>query len=77
MMESLLKSIGKKTLSSEKCRKDMGPARVGPEEGHKSYQRAGAPLLLRQAERLVVIQPEDENALRRPYFGFSVLKGDF
>lgn len=47
LMDSLLKSIGKKPLSSEKYRKDMGPVRVGPEEGHKNDQRAGAPFLLR------------------------------
>lgn len=46
-MDSLQKSIGEKTLSSEKHRKDIGPVRVAPEEGHKNDPRAGAPLLLR------------------------------
>ena len=37
----------------------------GPEEGHKDNQRTGAPPLLRQAEGSGLVQPGEENAVRR------------
>ena len=48
---------------------------VGPEEGHKNHQRAGASLLRGQAERVGVVQPGEEKAAGRPYCGLSVPKG--
>ncbi|GAB0190290.1 hypothetical protein GRJ2_001494300 [Grus japonensis] len=47
-----------------------------PEEGHEAAQRAGAPLLGRQAERLGVVQPGEEKAQGRPYCSLPVPKGD-
>ena len=47
---------------------------MGPEEGHKDDQRAGAPLLGRKAEGAGFIQLGEEKA-RRPPFGLPALKG--
>ena len=52
-----------------------GPVGVGLEEGHKDDQRAGAPLLWGQAERVGVVQPGEKKAPGRPCCGLSVLKG--
>ena len=45
---------------------------MSPEEGHEDYQRAGVPLLQRQAERVRVVQPGEERVLGRPYIGLLV-----
>ena len=37
---------------------------MGPEEGHKDGQRAGAPPLREQAERVGAFQPREEKAPR-------------
>ena len=47
----------------------------GDRGGHKSDQRAGAPLLWGNAERDGVVQPGEENAPGRPYCSLSVLTG--
>jgi len=49
-----------------------GPVGVGPEEGHKNYSRAGAPLLWGQTERVGAIQPGEEKAAGRPYHSLPV-----
>lgn len=46
-----------------------GPVEPGPEEGHKSDQKAGAPLLWRKAQTVCVIQPGGEKAPGIPYCG--------
>ena len=53
----------------------QGPGGVGPEEGHKDDQRAGAPLLWGKAERVGVVQPGGQKALGTPYSIFQYLKG--
>ena len=40
---------------------------VGPEEGHKNDQRAGAPLLQRQAEGVGLVWPGEEKAPGRSH----------
>ena len=47
---------------------------MGPEEGHKDDQRAGAPLLWRDAEGAAVLQPREEKALERLHHGLVVFK---
>ncbi|KAJ7399938.1 rna-directed dna polymerase from mobile element jockey-like [Pitangus sulphuratus] len=51
------------------------PVRAGLEEDHKDDQRAGAPLLQRQAERARAFQPGEEKALERPSYGLPVPEG--
>ena len=41
-------------------KKDRDLLGEGPEEGHKDDQRAGAPLLRRQAEGFGLVQPGEE-----------------
>lgn len=41
----------------------------------KAYQRAGTPLLLRQPEKIGVIQPGEGKAARRPYSDLPVSQG--
>jgi len=48
---------------------------MGPEEGHKDNQKAGAPLLWRQAEGVELVQPEKEKDPGRPRYGLPVFKG--
>jgi len=43
--------------------------------GQKNNLRAGAPFLQEQTEKVGVIQPGEEKAQRRPYYGLSVIKG--
>jgi len=50
-----------------------GAPEAGSEEDHKDDQRAGAPLLYRQAERAGV-QPGEEKDPERPYCGLPVSK---
>ncbi|PKU34585.1 rna-directed dna polymerase from mobile element jockey-like [Limosa lapponica baueri] len=52
-----------------------GPVGAGPAEGHKNGQRAGAPLLRGQAERVGGDQPGEEKAPGRPYNGLPVPEG--
>ena len=53
------------------------PVGAGPEEGHKNYPRAGAPLLQGQTERVEVVQLGGEKAAGTPYSGLLVLKGAY
>ena len=55
-------------------KKRRGPVGMGPEEGCKSDQRAGAPLLRGQAKRLRVVQSGEEKAPGRSYCSLPVLK---
>ena len=48
---------------------------VGPEEGHEDDQRARAPPIQRQAERVGVHQPGEEKAPGGPYSSLPVLEG--
>ena len=48
---------------------------MSPEEGHEDDQRAGAPLLRRQADRAAVLQPGEQKALGRPCSCLPVPKG--
>ncbi|KAJ7423584.1 rna-directed dna polymerase from mobile element jockey-like [Willisornis vidua] len=51
-----------------------GSVRAGAEKSHKNDQR-NIPLLLQgKAERVVVVQPEEETILGRPYASFPVSK---
>ena len=52
-----------------------GVVRLGPEEGHKDDQRAGAPPLRGQAESSGALQPGGMKVLRRPYSGLPVPEG--
>ena len=42
---------------------------------HKNAQRAGAPLLRGQSDRVGVVQPGEEKAPGRPYRGLSLPNG--
>ena len=55
--------------------KGHGAVGAGPEVGHKDDQRAGAPPLRGQAERVGVLQPGEEKAPRRPYSSLPVPEG--
>jgi len=48
---------------------------VSPEEDHKDDQRAGAPLLWRQAEGALAVQSGEEKAPGRPHYSLPVLEG--
>ena len=52
-----------------------GAVGAGPEEGHKSDQRAGAPLQWGKAERDGAVEPGEEKAVGRPYSSLPVPKG--
>jgi len=45
------------------------------QRGHEDAQRAGASLLLRQAEGAGLVQCEEEKAPERSHCGFPALKG--
>ena len=45
---------------------------MGPEEGHEDDQRAGAPLLWEQAERIWALLPGEEKAPGGPYSSLPV-----
>jgi len=45
---------------------------LGPEEGRYDDQRAGAPSLSGQAERVGALQPREEKTQGRTYSGFPV-----
>ena len=49
----------------------------GPEESNEDKQRAGAPLLWRQAEGIGLVQPGKEKAVGRPHLAFQYLKDDY
>lgn len=49
-------------------------AGASPERGHQGDQRAGAPLLWRQAERIRIVLPGKGNTLGRPYSTFHYLE---
>ena len=51
------------------------PVGAGPEEGLKTDQRAGTPLIGGKADRVGVVQPGEEKALRRHYSSLSVSEG--
>ncbi|PKU45669.1 rna-directed dna polymerase from mobile element jockey- hypothetical protein [Limosa lapponica baueri] len=51
-----------------------GPVGESPEECHEDDQRAGEPVLWRQVERVVVVQPGQEKAPGRPYSNLPVPK---
>jgi len=51
-----------------------GPVGASPEKDHEDDQRPGTPLLRRQAERVGVVEPGEEEAPRRPDYGLLVLK---
>ncbi|PKU35415.1 rna-directed dna polymerase from mobile element jockey-like [Limosa lapponica baueri] len=53
--------------SAQKGHRSVG---MGLEEGHQDDQRAGAPLLGRQADRFGVVQAREEKAPRRAYSPF-------
>jgi len=48
---------------------------VGPEEGHKSDQRAGVPLLRGKAEKDGAVQPGEEKTVGTSYCSLSVIEG--
>jgi len=48
-----------------------GPSGVGPNEGQKNNQRAGAPLLWGKTERVGAVQPGEEKAPGRLLWPFS------
>lgn len=48
---------------------------MGLEEGQEDGQRAGAPLLWREAEKVGIVQLVEENSLGKPYSSFPVPKG--
>jgi len=54
-----------------------GAVRVGSQESHKDDQRAGAPLLQTQTERVrrVFFQQGQERALGRPHYSLLIPKG--
>jgi len=52
-----------------------GPVGAGPEEGHKSYQRAGTPLLRGKSQGVGAVQPGEEKALGTPYSSLLVPEG--
>jgi len=55
-------------------RKDVG---VGPEDGHRDDQRAGALLLQRQVEGVGLVQLGEEKTMGRPHCSLPVLKGSY
>jgi len=48
---------------------------VCPEEGHEDYQKAGAPPIRGQAERVETLQPEEDKMPEGPYSGLPVPEG--
>ena len=49
---------------------------AGPEEGHKDDQRARAPPLQGQAERVGALQPREVKGPGGPYNSFLIPEGD-
>lgn len=43
-----------------------GPVGLSPEESHQDIQKAGAPLLWREVERVGLLQPGEEKVLQKP-----------
>jgi len=54
-----------------------GPVRAGPEEGHKSDQRDGTPLLGGKTERVGVVQLEKRRLQGDLTAAFQYLKGAY
>ena len=54
-----------------------GALGVGPENGHRNNQRAGAPLIWGQAEGAGLVQPEEEKVQRDVIAAFQYIKGAY
>jgi len=55
--------------------KRCGAFKKGPQESHEYDQRAGAPLLCRQAEGAGLVQSGEEKGAERHLYGLPISKG--
>ena len=60
-------------LFKNKAQEECSTLGVSPEEGQEDAQKAGTPLLRRQAEEARLVQPGEEKALGRTHCGLPVL----